>query len=249
MQIPSTGVIPVTHRSAAFRLQKHPKFLLLAFLLLAISIATAFVLTGCGSESETKAEQLYTCGMHPQVIQNKPGNCPICGMKLTPIRKQTEAMSAPTNTAPSNGQRKVKHYKSTMNPGESSPTPAKDSMGMDMVPVYDEGTGPAETSAIAIDPTTVQNMDIRTGFVTRGPVLRTVRTVGVIDFDETALAEVSTKFRGWIEKLYVDSTGKQMHRGEPLFEIYSPELYLAQTQDPSDARLSYQLSGRRDGSP
>jgi RND family efflux transporter MFP subunit len=52
----------------------------------------------------------------------------------------------------------------------------------------------------------------------------------VIDYDETALSEVSTKFRGWIEKLYVDATGKQMHRGEPLFEIYSPELYLAQTE-------------------
>jgi Cu(I)/Ag(I) efflux system membrane fusion protein len=59
---------------------------------------------------------------------------------------------------------------------------------------------------------------------------RAIRTLGVIDYDETALSEVSTKFRGWVEKLYVDATGKQMHRGEPLFEIYSPELYLAQTE-------------------
>jgi RND family efflux transporter MFP subunit len=57
-----------------------------------------------------------------------------------------------------------------------------------------------------------------------------IRTVGAIDFDETALAEVSTKFRGWVEKLYVDSTGQQMHKGDPLFEIYSPELFLAQTE-------------------
>src|SRR6516225_2692186 len=70
---------------------------------------------------------LYTCGMHPQVIQDHPGNCPICGMKLTPIRK---------NAAAAAGERKLKFYKSTMNPGETSPTPAKDSMGMDMVPVY-----------------------------------------------------------------------------------------------------------------
>jgi len=40
-----------------------------------------------------ESEVLYTCGMHPQVIQNKPGNCPICGMKLTPIRKQPAAGS------------------------------------------------------------------------------------------------------------------------------------------------------------
>ena len=59
---------------------------------------------------------------------------------------------------------------------------------------------------------------------------RTIRTVGAVDFDETALADVTTKFKGWIEKLYVDATGKQVHKGEPLFEIYSPELYSAQTE-------------------
>ena len=41
---------------------------------------------------------------------------------------------------------------------------------------------------------------------------------------------MTTKFKGWIEKLYVDSTGKQVHRGDPLFEIYSPELYSAQDE-------------------
>src|SRR5215471_20439809 len=74
------------------------------------------------------SKTLYTCGMHPQVIQDHPGNCPICGMKLTPIRS--------TGATPA-GERKIKFYKSTMNPGETRPTPAKDSMGMDMVPVYE----------------------------------------------------------------------------------------------------------------
>ncbi len=197
-------------------------------LLLALAAgAAALLFTGCGADhgsaAGAKEEQLYTCGMHPQVIEHKPGNCPICGMKLTPIRKQTATEVPPA-------ERKVKHYKSTMNPGEVSPVPAKDSMGMDMVPVYDNEAAGAEASAIRIDPVTMQNMNLRTGLVTRGPLRRTVRTVGVVDFDETALAEVSTKFRGWIEKLYVDATGKQMHQGEPLFEIYSPELYLAQTE-------------------
>src|SRR5581483_3675010 len=185
--------------------------------------------TGCGSGDQTQAEQLYTCGMHPQVIQNKPGNCPICGMKLTPIRKQP-AGTTNANLAGGVSQRQIAYYKSTMNPGETSPKPAKDSMGMDMVPVYEGEAGATNSEAIAVDSTTIQKMDIRTALVRRGPVRRTVRTVGAIDFDETALAEVSTKFRGWVEKLYVDSTGQQMHRGDPLFEIYSPELYLAQTE-------------------
>jgi Cu(I)/Ag(I) efflux system membrane fusion protein len=54
--------------------------------------------------------------------------------------------------------------------------------------------------------------------------------VATIDYNETALADVTTKFKGWIEKLYVDATGALVHRGDPLFEIYSPELYSAQTE-------------------
>lgn len=127
-----------------------------------------------------KGEQLYTCGMHPQVIQNKPGNCPICGMKLTPLQRS----------------------------GDSS-------MGI---------------QTIAIDPLTIQNMGFRSEIVARGPLRRTIRTVGVIDYDETKLTDVTTKFEGWIEKLYVDAVGAQVHRGDPLFEIYSPELYSAQVE-------------------
>ncbi|MEO8426554.1 MAG: efflux RND transporter periplasmic adaptor subunit [Verrucomicrobiota bacterium] len=173
-----------------------------------------------------QSEQLYTCGMHPQVIRNKPGNCPICGMKLTPVRKQPSATNGATAAA--SGERKIKYYKSSMLLGEISQTPRKDSMGMDMVPVYeDEAT---DSSIISIDPVMVQNMGIRVGIVTKGPLRRNIRTLGVIDFDETTLADVTTKFKGWIEKLYVDATGKQVHKGEPLFEIYSPDLFSAQTE-------------------
>jgi RND family efflux transporter MFP subunit len=169
-----------------------------------------------------KAKTLYTCGMHPQVIQDHPGNCPICGMKLTPIRKQAGDSPA--------GERKIKFYKSTMTPGETSPTPAKDSMGMDMVPVYEDADGAANSSAIAVDAATQQNMNLHTAEVRRGPLRKTIRTLGAIDYNETALADVTTKFKGWIEKLNVDATGQLVHRGEPMFEIYSPELYSAEVE-------------------
>ena len=178
-----------------------------------------------GHSEAAEQKTLYTCGMHPQVIQDHPGNCPICGMKLTPM-KRSPGGSATSAT----GERKVKFYKSTMNPGEISQKPGKDSMGMDMVPVYEDDAAAAEMSTISIDPVTMQSMGVRTSEVTRGPLRHAVRTVGVIDYDETMLADVTTKFKGWIEKLYVDATGKQVHRGEPLFEIYSPELYSAQTE-------------------
>jgi len=205
--------------------------LLVLLPLAALSAAAWFFLRpGPHGHAGALAEQLYACGMHPAVIQNKPGNCPICGMKLTPIRKQPGAATALASATPfgSSRERKIKYYKSTLLLGEMSPTPRKDSLGMDMVPVYEEKAQGAST--ITIDPVTVQNMGIRVGVVTTGPLRRTIRTVGVIDFDETALADVTTKFKGWIEKLYVDATGRQVHSNEPLFEIYSPDLVSAQTE-------------------
>ncbi len=187
----------------------------------------AFFATSCSKRAPANAGEktFYTCSMHPQVVQDHPGDCPICGMKLVPVRKQPS--SASSKEAKSGTNRKIKYYKSTMLLGEISQTPRKDSMGMDMVPVYE---GAEETNTISVDPATVQKMNVRTGIVTKGPLRRIIRTVGVIDYNETALADVTTKFRGWIEKLYVDSTGKQVHKGEPLFDIYSPELYSAQSE-------------------
>jgi len=177
-------------------------------------------------ENSQEAKQLYTCGMHPQVIQDKPGNCPICGMKLTPIKRSTGGSS----TAAASGERKIKYYKSTMMPGEVRDTPGKDSMGMDMVAVYEDEAGAADASTISIDPVTIQNMGVRTDIVTNGPLRRVIRTVGTIDYNEPALTDVTTKFKGWVEKLYVDATGQLVMKGDPLFEIYSPELYSAQTE-------------------
>ena len=141
-----------------------------------------------GSQSvQSASKTLYTCGMHPQIVQDHPGDCPICGMHLEPIRKQTANPAAA-------GERKVKFYKSTMMPGETSQNPGKDSMGMDMVPFYEQEAGTSDSSIISIDPVTVQNMGIRTAEVTRGPLRKIIRTVGVVDYDETALTDVTVKY-------------------------------------------------------
>jgi multidrug efflux pump subunit AcrA (membrane-fusion protein) len=213
-----------------------PLLLLIAAVGAGAFVAGRSTAHGRGSTSDAPpAKTLYTCGMHPQIVQDHPGNCPICGMKLTPLRKAggTAGASAPS------GERKIKYYKSTMLPGEVRQTPGKDSMGMDLAPVYEEEAAAAESSAIEIDAVTTQNMGIRTAKVTRGPLRRVIRTVGVIDYNETALADVTTKFKGWIEKLYVNATGQLVMKGDPLFEIYSPDLYSAQVEyllatDPSN---------------
>jgi RND family efflux transporter MFP subunit len=154
-------------------------------LLAGVSVAAADTDSPQATNTSTAApgKTLYTCGMHPWIIQDHPGNCPICGMKLEPIH--TEAGASSVSSA---------------------------------------------ASAIAIDAATIQTMNLQTTEITRGPLRRTIRTVGTIDYNETALADVTTKFRGWIEKLDVDATGQLVHRGEPLFEIYSPELYSAEAE-------------------
>jgi len=211
------------------------KFILPLLLLAALTIGAGLFLTACNrneptTAAETKDKTLYTCGMHPQVVQDHPGNCPICGMKLTPVRKQAGTASASSPKSPPQGERKIKYYKSSMTPAEISPTPRKDSMGMDMVPVYEDEAAAPESQTIDVDPATTQKMGIRTALVTRGPLRRNIRTVGAIEYDETALADVTTKFKGWIEKLDVNATGALVMRGDPLFEIYSPELYSAQRE-------------------
>lgn len=177
------------------------------------------------SPAERKIKYYKSTMMAGEVSQS-PGKDSM-GMDMVPVYEGEEAESTAGKQSPAGGQRKVKYYKSTMMLGEISQTPRKDSMGMDMVPVYE---GEEETNAITVDPATVQKMGVRTAVVTKGPLRRVIRTVGVIDYNETALADVTTKFRGWIEKLYVDSTGKQVRKGEALFEIYSPELYSAQNE-------------------
>ena len=78
--------------------------------------AVVFAADTAAGTNAPAGKTMYTCGMHPWIIQDHPGNCPICGMKLEPVRKQ-----APSTVA---GRGKILYYKSTMNPGETSPTPA-----------------------------------------------------------------------------------------------------------------------------
>jgi len=198
----------------------------LSFRLLAVVL-----LAGLFTVAAIAAEQLYTCGMHPQIIKKEPGNCPICGMALTPIRANAAAASS--------GERKIKHYQSTMNPGEVSPRPGKDSMGMEMVPVYEEGGAPSAANVIHIEPGIVQRMNLKTDLVTRGPVRREIRNVGTIAYNEEGLRDITTKYEGWIEKLHVNATWTTVQAGDPLFEIYSPDLY--------NAQLNYLVALRTEG--
>lgn len=173
----------------------------------------------------------YTCGMHPEVVEGHPGDCPKCGMKLQPMatdRATAMGLSTTGDASREEGERRVLYWKSSMTPGEIHEEPGKDAMGMDLIPVYADEV--ASSSSIRIDPVTEQNMGVRVDKVTRGPLRKAIRNVGYVAYDETTLSVVTTKVDGWVEKLHVEKTGAQVHEGDPLFEFYSPELFSAQEE-------------------
>jgi RND family efflux transporter MFP subunit len=113
--------------------------------------------------------------------------------------------------------------------GPSSVTdhPGKSAMGMDMVPYMPQGGGGPE---VVIDPAVVQNMGVQTAPVTRGPLHKTIRAVGLFKLPEPGLHDISLKVGGWIDKLHADQEGMHVRQGEPLFALYSPELQVAEQE-------------------
>jgi Cu(I)/Ag(I) efflux system membrane fusion protein/cobalt-zinc-cadmium efflux system membrane fusion protein len=127
--------------------------------------------------------------------------------------------------------KKIKYWTAPMDPTYIRDEPGKSPMGMDLVPVYEEeGEEKEPTSTIRIDPVTMQNMGVRLGRVERKALVKDIRTVGYVAYDETKIFTVNTKFNGWIEKLYANFVGVAVKKGHPLFDIYSPELVTAQEE-------------------
>lgn len=148
--------------------------------------------------------------------------------KLTAADETAKAGSDHTAEKKTHTGGKILYWRAPMNPSEIYDKPGKSAMGMDLVPVYEDQAGGG--AQIKIDPVTEQNMGIRTDQVRKGRLTRTIRTYGHITADETRTVQVSPKTNGWIEKLYVDFTGKFVEKGAPLFEFYSPDLVAAQEE-------------------
>ncbi len=130
---------------------------------------------------------------------------------------------------PSSAGKKILYYRDPMHPWYTSDKPGKaPDCGMELVPVFagDEGSG----QGIKIDPMVVQNIGVKVEPVVKRKLTRVIRTVGKVDYDETRVYSVNTKVMGWVEQLDVDYTGQYVHKGQPLMELYSPELVSTQEE-------------------
>ncbi|MCU0764638.1 MAG: efflux RND transporter periplasmic adaptor subunit [Burkholderiaceae bacterium] len=143
---------------------------------------------------------------------------------------------------PEKGGRRILYYRNPMGLPDTSPTPKKDSMGMDYIPVY-EGEQEDAGGGVKISDAKIQRLGVRSVPVERRALDAVVRASGRIEADERRLATVTPKFEGYVEKLFVNATGQYVARGVPLFEAYSPELLATQREYAIAAQGLAQLKG------
>ena len=208
------------------------KMILILFLFL-------LLVFGACSEKKEQATQ-YICPMHPTYVSDKPGSCPICGMDLVPAKESSssgyehEKKSTKKEDAPK--AKKILFYRNPMDPSVTSPVPSKDEMGMDYVPVYEDEVSPSGKkevqglATVAISEDGIRLAGIQTTRAKRQTLEGDIRAVGIVKANESSIRHVHTKISGWIDKLFVNTTGQLVKTGQPLLAIYSPLLLASQEE-------------------
>jgi len=148
------------------------------------------------------------------------------GMDYIPVYEDEQADE--NETAAAKKERKVLYYRNPMGLADTSPVPKKDSMGMDYIPVYEDEQ--ADAGGISVSPDRLQMLGVKTETVSLAPLDVVVHAAGTIAVDERSLFTIAPKVGGWIEKLAVNATGDKVKAGQPLLDVYSPELVAAQEE-------------------
>ncbi|MFM9938752.1 MAG: efflux RND transporter periplasmic adaptor subunit [Hyphomicrobiaceae bacterium] len=147
------------------------------------------------------------------------------GRDYLPVYADQEADFAGVKPATPKGAAKLLYYRNPMGLADTSKVPKKDWMGMDYIPVY-EGEEDASTVKINLD--RVQRSGVRSEPARMQSLARPVRASGVAKPDERTLRSVTLRADGFIEKLYVNETGRHVKAGEPMFKVYSPQMVTVQ---------------------
>ena len=183
--------------------------------------------------------QKYTCPMHPHYIADRPGSCPICGMDLVALDAEEDSMAEETmgesasESAPATGEKKILYWQAPMNPNYRSDKPGKSPMGMDLGPVYADGSegkkkDPNARTAVTIAPETIQNTGVRTEKAQMASFGTAVRSYGDVTENVRLQTDIAGRVSGWVKDLKFKAEGDEVKKNDLLFTLDSPELISAQ---------------------
>jgi Cu(I)/Ag(I) efflux system membrane fusion protein len=156
------------------------------------------------------------------------------GRAYVPVYDDAEPSFDPPKTAlapldllksGSGGERKILFYRNPMGLPDTSPVPKKDSMGMDYIAVYEGDEQPGSTIKVSLD--RVQRSGVRTEPAEPRILVRGLRAVGTVAIDERRVTIVTMRSDGYVEDLFVNTTGQHVQAGDPLFRVYSPDIQQA----------------------
>jgi len=148
--------------------------------------------------------------------------------KAGPLATSVPAVGA-TATAPA-AKPQILYYRNPMGQPDTSPVPKKDQMGMDYIAVYADEEPASETPLVKLSVDKVQKLGVKTEAVALRNLTHTINAVATVQANERSLHTVTTKFDGWIQRLYVNTTGQAVKKGAALMDVYSPDLIAAQQE-------------------
>jgi Cu(I)/Ag(I) efflux system membrane fusion protein len=150
------------------------------------------------------------------------------GRAFVPVYDDAEPTYDPPPAQPktAQGERKILYYRNPMGLPDTSPAPKRDSMGMDYIAVY-EGDEPSDGKTIKVSLDRVQRSGVRTEPVQARVLIRPLRAVGTVAIDERRATIVTMRSDGYVEDLFVNTTGQHVRAGEPLFRVYSSDIQQA----------------------
>lgn len=162
----------------------------------------------------------YRHQMNPKVTSPVPMKDEM-GMDYAPVYAEEPIVSSPESG-------KILYYRHPMGAADTSPVPKKDEMSMDYIPVYENEA--KNSGQVQISPEKIQKLGVKTQILAKRVLNRSIRALGSIQVDEQRVHAVTSRFEGWIQRLYVNATGQTVQKGQVLLEAYSPELVTAQQE-------------------
>jgi Cu(I)/Ag(I) efflux system membrane fusion protein len=201
-------------------------------------LPATFAAAGASSTEPSPSVEYWTCTMHPKVRSPEPGDCPQCGMELVAKYAGSDELGVPPKSASAVAKSEASAkdwYRCTMpecnDPGSDDPNSRCPVCGMKRGSV-DTGPGNEDLAEdeISLSPRARRLAELATEPLERRFLVKRIRTVGKVSYDETRHKVVAAWTGGRIDRLFADFTGMEVAKGDHLVEIYSPQLLTAQEE-------------------